>query len=131
MRVTERGLEYEASPRHVDLIAESLGTTNAKPAASPEIKNPDASTECKTKEDEPQCDQSAVIDPGLSPDSSASSSATMQGGSTGLEPKSDDNIASLVGDNNDADTVGTDHNNDAESVGTNHNYDGPETILEL
>ena len=132
MRVTERGLEYEADPRHVDLIAESLELTNAKSAANPGIKNPDASTECESKEIEPQCDRSAIIDPGLSPDSSVSSSATMQGGtSTGLEPKSDDTIASLVGDNSDADTVGTDHNNDAETVGTYDSNDGPENVLEL
>ena len=98
VRVTDRGLEYEPDPRHVDLIAESLEITNAKSAASPGIKNPDASTECESKESEPQCDRSAVIDPGHSPDSSVSSAATMQGGaSTGLEPKNNDTIASLDG----------------------------------
>ena len=45
VRVTDRGLAYEADPRHVDLIAESLKITNAKSAASPGIKNPVASTE--------------------------------------------------------------------------------------
>ena len=53
VRVTDRGLEYEADPRHVDLIAESLEITNGKPASSPGIKNPDASIECETKENEP------------------------------------------------------------------------------
>ena len=127
MRLTERGFEYEADPRHVDLIAESLEITDAKYAASPEIQNPDASTECEPKENEPQCDQTAVIDPGLSPDSSVSSSATMQGGaSAGLGPKNKDTIASLdctrsVGDNNDAETAGTDDSNDAETNGTTCN----------
>ena len=49
VRVTERGLEHEADPQHVDLIAESLEITNAKSAASPGIKNPDASAECESK----------------------------------------------------------------------------------
>ena len=127
VRVTERGLEYEADPRHVDPIAESLEITKAKPAASPGIKNPDDSTECEFKENETQCDRTAVIDPGLSPDSSVSSSATMQGGAiAGLEPKNNDTIASLdvtksVGDKTDAETAGTDHNNDAETDGTTCN----------
>jgi hypothetical protein len=74
VRVTDRGLEYEADLRHVDLIAESLEITNAKSAASPGVKNPDATTECESKENEPQCDRPAVIDPGFSPDAPASSS---------------------------------------------------------
>ena len=79
------------------------------------------------KENEPQCDRSAVIDPGLSPDSPVYFSATMQGGaSTGHEPKNNDTIKSLdgtrsVGDNNNAETVGTGHNNDAEIDGTTRN----------
>ena len=82
----------------MDLIAESLEITNAKSVASPGINNPDSSTECETKENEQQCDRSAGIDPGLSPDSPASSSATMQvGASIVLEPKNNDTIASLDG----------------------------------
>ena len=135
VRVTERGLEHEADPRHVDLITESLKIKNVKFAASPGIKNPDASAECESKDNEPQCNRTAVIDPGLSPDSSVSSSATMQGGaSAGFEPKSNDTIASLdgtrsVGDNNDAETAGTDHNNDAETDGTT--CSDAETLLDL
>ena len=53
------------------------------------------------------------------------------GASTVLEPKNNNTIANLIGDNNDADTVGTDHNNDAKTVGTDHNNDGPENLLEL
>ena len=137
VRATEHGLEYEANPRHVDLVAESLEITNAKSAASPGIKNPDASTKCESKENEPQCDRTAVIDPGLSPDSSVSSSATMQGGaSAGLEPKNSDTIASLdgtrsVGDSNDAESAGANHNNDAETDGTINNDDVPEHLLDL
>ena len=98
--------------------------TNAKSAASPGIKNFDASTECESNENEPQCDRTAVIDPGLSPDSSVSSSATMQGGaSAGLEPRNSDTIACLdgtqsIGDNNDAESAGANNNNDAETDGT-------------
>ena len=50
----------------------------------------------------------------------------MQGdASTVLVPKNNDTIASLDG----ARSVGD--NNDAETVGTNHNNDGPENVLEL
>ena len=35
VRVTKEGLEYEADPRHVELIAESLEITDCKPVCSP------------------------------------------------------------------------------------------------
>ena len=40
VRVTSEGLEYEADPRHVDLIVESLELADSKPVATPGVKNP-------------------------------------------------------------------------------------------
>ena len=45
VRVTERGLEYEADPRHVDLIVQSLNLEKSKPVATPGTKNPDPGLE--------------------------------------------------------------------------------------
>ena len=56
VRVTDRGLEYEADPRHVDLITESLDLVESKPVATPGVKNPDPSLEAE-KSDE-------ICDPG-------------------------------------------------------------------
>ena len=49
--MTESGIEYEADPRHVDLISESLGITAANSVCSPGVKNPDPSQEAE-KENE-------------------------------------------------------------------------------
>ena len=40
VRVTKNGLEYEADPRHVELIAESLEIVDCKPVVTPGVKNP-------------------------------------------------------------------------------------------
>ena len=45
VRVTSDGLEYEADPRHIELIAESLELTNCKPVCSPGTKNPEPDLE--------------------------------------------------------------------------------------
>ena len=45
IRLTPLGLEYEADPRHVELISTSLELRNCKPVCSPGVKNPDAELE--------------------------------------------------------------------------------------
>ena len=40
VRVNSTGLEYEADPRHVELITESLELADCKPVCSPGVKNP-------------------------------------------------------------------------------------------
>ena len=52
MRITNRGLEYEADPRHVELMVESLGLKDGKSVVSPGVKNPDPATETLDKVDE-------------------------------------------------------------------------------
>ena len=47
VRITENGLEYEADPRHVDLITESLDLAESKPVATPGVKNPDPALEAE------------------------------------------------------------------------------------
>jgi hypothetical protein len=39
VRVTSEGLEYEADPRHVDLIVESLELADSRPVVTPGVKN--------------------------------------------------------------------------------------------
>ena len=45
VRVDEKGLFYEADPRHVDLIAESMGITTANSVVTPGVKNGDSELE--------------------------------------------------------------------------------------
>ena len=66
VRITDRGLEYEADPRHVELIVESLQLQDSKPVTSPGVKNPDSSTEAATKDDDPSS-TSATVQAGLEP----------------------------------------------------------------
>ena len=40
LRITSEGLEYEADPRHTELIAGSLGLTSANAVKTPGVKNP-------------------------------------------------------------------------------------------
>ena len=40
VRITDEGLMYEADPRHVELLAKSLGLQDCKPVATPGIKRP-------------------------------------------------------------------------------------------
>ena len=47
VRITESGLEYEADPRRVDLITQSLDLENSKPVATPGVKNPDPGLEAE------------------------------------------------------------------------------------
>ena len=51
VRITKDGLKYEADPRHVELIAESLEITDCKPVCSPGVKNPDPELETSKGED--------------------------------------------------------------------------------
>ena len=51
VRVTSSGLEYEADPRHVELISESLELTDCKPVVSPGVKNHEPELESKKSED--------------------------------------------------------------------------------
>ena len=51
VRVTRSGLEYEADPRHVELVSESLELTGCKPVVSPGIKNHEPELESKKSED--------------------------------------------------------------------------------
>ena len=66
VRIIDRGLEYEADARHVELIVESLQLQDSKPVTSPGVKNPDSSTEAATKDDDPST--SATVQAGLEPD---------------------------------------------------------------
>ena len=66
VRITDKGLEYEADPRHVELIVESLQLQDSKPVSSPGVKNPDSSTEAATKDDDPSS-TSATVQAGLEP----------------------------------------------------------------
>ena len=52
MRITDRGLEYEAHPRHVELMVESLGLKDGKSVVSPGVENPDPMIETLDKVDE-------------------------------------------------------------------------------
>ena len=52
MRITDHGLEYEADPRHVELMVESLGLRDGKSVVSPGVKNPDPAIETLDKVDE-------------------------------------------------------------------------------
>ena len=52
LRRTPEGLEYEADPRHIDLILESLELTDCKPVLAPGVKNPHAETEAEKCEDD-------------------------------------------------------------------------------
>ena len=45
VRITDEGLEYEADPRHVDLISESLELVESNKAVTPGVKNIDPNTE--------------------------------------------------------------------------------------
>ena len=47
VRITEQGLEYEADPRHVDLISQSLNLQHSKSVATPGVKNPDPGIEAE------------------------------------------------------------------------------------
>ena len=40
VRITDKGLVYEADPRHVELLAKSLGLDDCKPVATPGITKP-------------------------------------------------------------------------------------------
>ena len=40
LRITPKGLEYEADPRHVELLAKALNLENCKPVATPGLKRP-------------------------------------------------------------------------------------------
>ena len=51
VRVNASGLEYEADPRHVELITESLELAGCKPVSTPGVKNPDPSLEPSKNED--------------------------------------------------------------------------------
>ena len=55
VRVTPRGLEYEADPRHVDLMTSSLKLQDSKPVSNPGVKNPQVLLEaekCQGNDDE-------------------------------------------------------------------------------
>ena len=45
VRITDKGLEYEADPRHVDLITSSLNLSESKPVSTPGVKNPEPDLE--------------------------------------------------------------------------------------
>ena len=45
VRVDDKGLHYEGDPRHVDLLAETLGITVANSVCFPGVKNPDVARE--------------------------------------------------------------------------------------
>ena len=49
VRIEKDGLHYEADPRHIDMIAESLNITAANSVCTPGIKNADPSTEPESK----------------------------------------------------------------------------------
>ena len=51
VRVNEHGLEYEADPRHVELIAESLELGGCKPVGTPGVKNHSPELEPQKNED--------------------------------------------------------------------------------
>ena len=52
--ITATGLTYEADPRHVDLLVESLGLTQANSVATPGAKEPIANYDAqKHHEDDP------------------------------------------------------------------------------
>ena len=52
VRITESGLEYEADPRHVDLIVSSLNLHESKPVATPGVKNPVPELEAEKSNDD-------------------------------------------------------------------------------
>ena len=47
LRLTPEGLEYEADPRHVDLISTSLELTSANSVVTPDVKNPEPELEAQ------------------------------------------------------------------------------------
>ena len=52
VRVSSQGLEYEADPRHADLITHSLKLENSKAVSTPGVKNPDPGIEAEKCSDE-------------------------------------------------------------------------------
>ena len=67
VRITPDGLEYEADPRHVELITESLDLAGCKSVNSPGVKNPDPDLEASKGEcalggdaDSPKADKKAA-----------------------------------------------------------------------
>ena len=58
VRVDNKGLYYEADPRHVDLLAESLGITIANSVCSPGVNHPDVVREPESKADDTPSDAS-------------------------------------------------------------------------
>ena len=67
VRITPDGLEYEADPKHVELITESLNLAGCKSVNLPGVKNPDPTLEASRGEcdlggdaDSPKADKKAV-----------------------------------------------------------------------
>ena len=66
---------YEADPRHVDLLAESLGITIANSVCSPGVKNPVVTREPESKSDD---NDSSTMQSGDKVESAVSAHATHQ-----------------------------------------------------
>ena len=49
VKVDDKGLDYEADPKRVNRLAESLGITIANSFCSPGVKNPDVAREPESK----------------------------------------------------------------------------------
>ena len=75
VRVDDKGLYYEADPRHVDLLAESLGITIANSVCPPGVKNPDVTSEPESKSDD---NDSSTMQSGDKVESAVSAHATHQ-----------------------------------------------------
>ena len=64
VRIEEDGLHYEADPRHIDMIAESLNITAANSVCTPGIKNADPSTEPESKAEDSVANASSATSNG-------------------------------------------------------------------
>ena len=59
-RVKENGIEYEADPRHADLMVELLGLKDGKPVVSPCIHIPNPTIETDDQVDGTSCGKMAM-----------------------------------------------------------------------
>ena len=62
VRITDTGLEYEADPRHVELISESLELNDCKPVSTPGVKNHAPDLESVKSDDIPNASLEVQVD---------------------------------------------------------------------
>ena len=81
--LTPEGLVYEADPRHVDLLASSLGLTSANSVSTPGVKDPNPDYEAQKENEPDRIDMDGTLP-------TESISALYQGGASKTVTFSDD-----------------------------------------